>query len=397
MIQKLTFALLVLMAAGTSVQAQKKASARQVAKEQKAMLAAKEQGLRSINLNSAQTIVDFLASDELEGREAGQPGGRIAARYVAAWLREIGIAPLSQMAVPALAPMAVTDVAATPAPDAPATPAPNTGAPIAICPRNPYSPLEVYYQPFGAVARERQQRHARWQVHPDSIALLKQATHRTLRMYNVLGYIPGQRADEYVIVGAHFDHLGIDPSLAYDPIYNGADDNASGVQAVLQIARAFVASGRQPLRTVIFALWDGEEKGLLGSQHFVQNFPAIEQVKGYLNFDMIGRNNKPENPRHVVYFYTEAHPKFEQWLRRDVAEYNLPIDPFYRPWDRPIGGGDNGSFAKRDIPIIWYHTDGHPDYHQPSDHADRLNWEKVIGITQAAYLNMWDLANEEEF
>ena len=139
---------------------------------------------------------------------------------------------------------------------------------------------------------------------------------------------------------------------------------------MLQIAKAFVVSGQQPERNVIFAFWDGEEKGLLGSKYFVQECPFINQVKGYLNFDMIGRNNQPQNPKHVVYFYTEA---------------------------KPVGGSDNGSFAKAGIPIIWYHTDGHPDYHQPSDHADRLNWDKVVEISKASFLNVWNLANEKDY
>ena len=182
----------------------------------------------------------------------------------------------------------------------------------------------------------------------------------------------------------------VDPSLVQD-------DNASGVSAVLQIARAFLATGQKPLRTVIFAFWDGEEKGLLGSKYFVQSCPFISQVKGYLNFDMIGRNNKPEQPQHVVYFYTAAHPVFGDWLKQDIARYSLRLQPDYRAWDRPTGGSDNASFALCNIPIIWYHTDGHPDYHQPSDHTDRLNWEKMIEITKAAFLNAWNLANENKY
>ncbi len=213
-------------------------------------------------------------------------------------------------------------------------------------------------------------------------------------MRNVLAMIPGKNTKEYVIVGAHFDHLGIDPALDGDQIYNGADDNASGVSAVLQIARAFLASGQQPERNVIFAFWDGEEKGLLGSKYFVQTCPFVSQVKGYLNFDMIGRNNKPEQPKHVVYFYTAAHPSFGDWLKKDIKKYGLQLEPDYRAWDNPVGGSDNGTFAKAGIPIIWYHTDGHPDYHQPSDHADRLNWDKIVEITKASFLNMWKMANE---
>ncbi|MBW9202382.1 M20/M25/M40 family metallo-hydrolase [Bacteroidales bacterium SW292] len=312
----------------------------------------KEKGLQSINQDKAEAIVEFLADDELLGREAGQPGSRIVARYLASELKEAGIAPL-----------------------------PGTTA---------------YYQPFEACAVERQQK-GRWQVHPDSLARLKQGTHRSLKLNNILGWIPGERTDEYVIIGAHFDHIGYDPTLAGDQIYNGADDNASGVSAALQIARAFAASGKKPLRNVIFAFWDGEEKGLLGSKYFVQTCPFVKQIKGYLNFDMIGRNNNPDRPRHVVYFYTESHPAFGQWLKDDIKEYGLKLEPDYRAWDRPIGGSDNGSFALQEIPIIWYHTDGHPDYHQPGDHAERINWEKLTDITRAAFLNMWNLANEKTY
>ena len=205
--------------------------------------------------------------------------------------------------------------------------------------------------------------------------------------------IPGKKTDEYVVVGAHYDHVGKDLTLEGDQIYNGADDNASGTSAALQIAKAFVESGVQPERNVIIAFWDGEELGELGSKYFVQTCPFIGQVKGYLNFDMIGRNNKPDHPSYVVYFYTQAHPAFEQWLRGDIQKYHFNLDPNYRAWDKPIGGSDNGSFAVKDIPIIWYHTDGHPDYHQPGDEASKINYPKVVDITRAAFLNAWNLAN----
>ena len=310
-----------------------------------------EKGLQSINRTSAEAIVEFLADDELQGREAGLHGSRVAARYIVSRLKQDGIRPLDE---------------------------------------------NGYYQSFEACSKERQQRR-RWQVHPDSVAILKQGTHRSLKMNNVLAYIPGRRSDEYVIIGAHFDHLGVDETLANDKIYNGADDNASGVSAVLQIAHAFILSGQKPLRNVIFAFWDGEEKGLLGSKYFVQHCPFLKQVKSYLNFDMIGRNNKPERPQHVVYFYTAAHPVFGDWLKQDIVRYNLQLQPDYRSWDNPVSGSDNASFALSDIPIIWYHTDGHPDYHQPSDHAASLNWEKIVEITKASFLNSWILANESNY
>ena len=310
-----------------------------------------KKGLETINRASAEAHIGFLASDELQGREAGYLSGRIAGQYIVAYLKTLGLQPL-------------------------------------------YG--DSFFQPFEAYRKERQ-RKARYQVHPDSIALLKKEVHQKLSLRNVLAKIEGKNPNEYVIVGAHYDHLGLDPLLDGDQIYNGADDNASGVAAVLQIARAFLATGVQPERTVIFAFWDGEEKGLLGSEYFVQSCSFVKQIKGYLNFDMIGRNNDESRPRHVVYFYTEAHPVFGDWLKNDIKEYGLKLEPNYRPWDRPVGGSDNASFAERDIPVIWYHTDGHPDYHLPSDHADRINWEKTVDITKASFLNMWNLVNEEKY
>lgn len=310
---------------------------------------AKEKGMVSINEQSAEAYITFLASDALQGREAGKPGGEIAAEYLKSILMDIGIKPLG----------------------------------------------ESYFQPFEAYSRERQKR-TRYTVHPDSIHKYKaENTFRKLYMQNVLGYIEGKRKDEFIIIGAHYDHLGIDDALAGDKIYNGADDNASGVSAVLQIAKAFVESGEKPLRSVIFAFWDGEELGLLGSEYYMLTCKEYSRIKAYLNFDMVGRNKDENKPRHVDYFYTEAHPSFGEWLRNDIETYNLRIEPVYRPWDNPMGGSDNGSFAKRNIPIIWYHTDGHADYHQPSDHTDKINWDKLVEITKAAYLNAWNLANIE--
>ena len=309
-----------------------------------------ERALNTINRSSAEATINFLASDELQGREAGFHGSRVTSEYIVSLLQWMGVSPLA----------------------------------------------DSYFQPFDAYRKERQKK-GRLEVHPDSIAKLKQEVHQKLTMRNVLGMIPGKNTKEYVIVGAHFDHLGIDPVLDGDQIYNGADDNASGVSAVLQIARAFLASGQQPERNVIFAFWDGEEKGLLGSKYFVQTCSFLSQIKGYLNFDMIGRNNKPQQPKQVVYFYTAVHPVFGDWLKEDIRKYGLQLEPDYRAWENPIGGSDNGSFAKVGIPIIWYHTDGHPDYHQPSDHADRLNWDKIVEITKASFLNMWKMANEKSF
>ena len=309
-----------------------------------------KKGLETINRENAEAYIGFLASDALRGREAGTQWGKIAGEYIVSNLKTLGVKPL----------------------------------------------YDSYYQPFEAYSKERQKK-GRWQVHPDSIALLKQEVHRKLEMNNILCKIDGKNPNEFVVVGAHYDHLGFDPALEGDNIYNGADDNASGVSAVLQLVKAFLATGVRPERTVIFAFWDGEEKGLLGSEYFVQTFPGISEVKGYLNYDMIGRNADESNPGYLMYFYTEAHPVFGDWLKDSVEKYGLDLAPDYRAWDRPVGGSDNASFALRDVPVIWYHTAGHPDYHMPGDHTDRINWNKIVDITKASFISAWNLANEKEY
>lgn len=307
-----------------------------------------DKGYASINKATAEAHIGFLASDELQGREAGYPSGKIAAAYIEACLRSMGLQPWDG---------------------------------------------ESYRQPFDAYRKERQKR-GRYTVNPDSIESIRgEKAWQRLPLTNVLARIEGNNPDEIVVIGAHFDHLGVDPLLDGDKIYNGADDNASGVAAVLQIARAFVESGVRPERTVIFALWDGEEKGLLGSEYFMQTWEDPSKIKGYLNFDMIGRNNDESRPEHVVYFYTASHPAFGDWLRSDIQTRGLKLQPDYRAWDNPVGGSDNASFAKRGVPVIWYHTDGHPDYHMPSDHSDLINYDKTVDISRAAFLNLWNLAN----
>lgn len=255
----------------------------------KKVKAAMRAAMNSISVEAARAHIGFLASDCLQGRKAGENGSRVAAAYIESMLRQYGIRPLNA----------------------------------------------EYRQPFDITLK------FTWKK--DSV---------NMKLANVIGMIPGRKSDEYVIVGAHFDHVGIGTPVDGDSIYNGADDNASGVSAVLQIARAFAESGIQPERNVIFAFWDGEELGLHGSAYFVRTCPFLDKIKGYLNFDMIGRNNKPDIPQYVVYFYSDTKPVFGEWLKHDIAEYGLRLIPDYRPSDKSIGGSDNVSFARKDIPII---------------------------------------------
>lgn len=280
-----------------------------------------ERGYRTILSADAQVFVEMLASDSLQGRNAGDEGGRMAAEYIVSLLGEWGIKPLGK---------------------------------------------DGYLQSFTV----------------DGCA-----------MNNILAVIPG-KSDEYVIVGAHYDHVGIGVAVDGDSCYNGADDNASGVSAVLQIARAVKKMRKTPERGIIFAFWDGEEKGLLGSRHFVENCPFLSHVSAYMNFDMIGRG-PVNNPKHLTYFYTASYPSFGEWLKEDMPVRGFSFVPDYRAWENPTGGSDNAWFAKNGIPIVWYHTEGHPDYHRPSDTADKIDYEKMTDITRAAFLCTWRLANEK--
>ncbi len=310
-----------------------------------------ECGYRSITSKQAENYVGFLSDDLLQGRDAGTHGGQVAALYIISLLKEWNIKPFIG-----------TD----------------------------------YCQPFDAVHILTSYRNG-WEINPDTVAkFVEQGTGDVRRMNNVLAVVPGKLNDEFVIIGAHYDHLGMSHDNVKDRCYNGADDNASGVSAVLQIAKAISLSGEPPMRTIIFAFWDGEEKGLLGSKYFVSNWQEHSQIKAYMNFDMVGRG-PVDNPCYMKYFFTKSYPAFEDWLREDMEQYDLNLVPDYYAMEKPVGGSDNDSFARVGVPVVWYHTDGHPDFHRPSDSSDKINYKKLLDVTRAAYLCAWRMANETQY
>ena len=303
-------------------------------------------GVATINRSTAEAHVEFLASDALEGRESGTKAGYIAGEYIIAVLKQLGATPLIG---------------------------------------------NNFAQPFEAYSWER--RNAGFTIDHSRIEEIKKHPHRVAKMRNILAKIEGKNPEEIIVIGAHYDHLGCDPMLVGDKIFNGADDNASGVQAVLQIIRAFIATGEQPERTVIFALWDGEERGLLGSTYFVNNFPEMNKVKGYMNFDMIGRNNMEERPKHFNLLYSQQDSLFAHWLKKDIEEHTLDLDPNYVTSEDFNGGSDQVPFFKAGAKIVWYQTGAQPDFHMPTDETNRLNWDKMVEITKAAFLCLWKMAN----
>lgn len=219
------------------------------------------------------------------------------------------------------------------------------------------------------------------------------ANTKTLKLRNVLGMIEGENKEEIVIVGAHYDHLG-----KYNGyIFNGADDNGSGVVAVTTIAKAFIESGVKPYRTIIFALWDGEERGLLGSRSFIEKSEEMDKTLLYLNFDMVGRNGSPDSPGNkVAMIYTKAYNVLVETSKEHINNFDLNLDVNFSGVDKPEGGSDNSGFAKKDVPIFWFHTGGHTDYHKASDHVELINWQKLEDIIKLSYLNIWEFANNPE-
>ncbi|MDF1516750.1 MAG: M28 family metallopeptidase [Lutibacter sp.] len=285
-----------------------------------------------------KTHLYIIASDEFEGRNTGEPGQKLAAEYIKDFYITRGIA----------------------------------------------SPLggNNYFQTIST-------EHLRPNLKPSE---------------NVVAFIKGSLyPDEILVVSAHYDHLGMDKEGG---IYNGADDDGSGTVAVMAIAEAFqnaVEEGNGPKRSILFLHITGEEKGLLGSKYYV-NFPIfpLKNTVSNLNIDMIGRSDEA-NEKDPNYIYligsdklsTELHNLSEEMnnkftkLKLDYT-YNLDSDPnrfYYR--------SDHYSFAKNNIPVIFYFNGTHENYHRISDTPDKINYELLAKRTQLVFYTAWEIANKE--
>lgn len=209
---------------------------------------------------------------------------------------------------------------------------------------------------------------------------------------NVVGMIEGENKNEFIVVGAHYDHLG-----KYNGyIFNGADDNGSGTVGVMSIARALKASGKKPAKTIIFAAWTAEERGLLGSDYFVKSFAGVNRIALDLNLDMIGRSSVTDSVGNKCgMMYTKAYKGFQDLSQKKVKEYGLNLDVKYSASERPSGGSDYAPFAEKDVPVISLMAAMHPDYHQPSDEVTKIGWKKMEQIIKLGYLNIYELANSD--
>jgi Zn-dependent M28 family amino/carboxypeptidase len=228
-----------------------------------------------------------------------------------------------------------------------------------------------------------------------SVAFKTTVNSEIVKARNVLGIIEGEKKDEFIVVGGHYDHLGKHDGW----IWNGADDNASGTVGVMTIAKAFMATGKKPEKSIIFAAWTGEEKGLFGSKYFVKDAQEKDMnVVLNLNYDMIARNPKGDTLENKAGMtYTEANEGIEELTKKNVDKYGVNLDISYRPSKNPRGGSDHAPFAEVGIPIFYFMAAMHPDYHQPSDELSKINWEKMTNIIRIGFLNTWELANSDEY
>lgn len=253
--------------------------------------------------------VGFLASDTLEGRQAGTRGGHAAAAYLVSELKRIGL------------------------------------------------------QPAGTVPNDFRQHFGR-------------------NYANVLAKLPGsdpQLSQEVVLIGAHYDHVGYGNSSnsfgPYGQIHNGADDNASGVAILLLLAERLAQAA--PSRTIIWAFWDAEEAGLLGSRHWVRS-PTIdrERLKMAINLDMVGRLR--DDTVNVMGWRTAA------GLRSRLVEANR-VNLQFRFEPNVTDDSDHHAFYSVRIPVLHFDTGKHDDYHRPSDDAEKLNYagmQRIAGLVE---------------
>ncbi|GAB4049749.1 M20/M25/M40 family metallo-hydrolase [Spirosoma litoris] len=258
--------------------------------------------------------INTLASDKMQGRGTGSAENAKAARYIEKHFKKYGLKPLG---------------------------------------------TDGYYQSFTAKVRR--------VVVPDSLR----------KAANVIGFLDNE-APYTIVVGAHYDHLGLGrqgsslDSLPQGKIHNGADDNASGVAGLLELAQYFAKNGVKEPYNVLFMAFGAEELGLQGSRYFLNN-PTLPLDK--LNFmvcmDMIGRYNPERGVGIGGYGTSDTWPIVFKGAESSIKFFT----------DRAgNGGSDNAAFYAKQIPVLFFHTGGHPDYHRPSDDPEKIdaNAEEAI-------------------
>lgn len=198
---------------------------------------------------------------------------------------------------------------------------------------------------------------------------------KSINAINLLGYIQG-KSDNVIVISAHYDHIGVNQN----DVYNGADDNASGVAGLLHLAKYF--TNNKPNNSIIFAFFDGEEMGLRGAKYFVENTPiALSKIKLNINMDMISHNDKQELYAVGTFKYPELKPYFV------TTNPNLKVlfghDDPKLGHDDWTNQSDQGAFNVKNIPFIYFGVEDHKDYHKVTDEYKNINQTFFIDAVKA--------------
>jgi len=286
--------------------------------------------------NKIREDVIFLADDKLEGRETGTKGEKEAAKYIAKRFEDLGLEPKG---------------------------------------------TKEYFQDFTFKPKSDPHQEVKYStVNTDS----------TVTGSNILGYI-NNNAERTIIIGAHYDHLGygIEGSLykgKEKAIHNGADDNASGVAVMLNLASKLKKTNKG--NNYLFMAFSGEEMGLLGSNYFVKNATIqLDSVNYMLNMDMVGRLKKDST---LAVYGVGTSPIFKQVINASNNKFKI-IEK-----ESGVGPSDHTSFYLTDIPVLHFFTGQHKDYHKPSDDSDLLNYEGMEAISNYIYDIVTDLDDNGE-
>lgn len=299
---------------------------------------------KSITEKELKEHLYIYASDEFEGRDTGEPGQKKAVEYLRNYYKSIGVEP---------------------------------------------GDLEGdYFQEMTLTMRGRRGQKP-----------------KTVETENVVAIIKGsEKPDEYVVITAHLDHVGVDDT----GIYNGADDDGSGTVALLEIAEAFKKAadkGKGPKRSIVFLHVTGEEKGLLGSAYYADNpiYP-LENTVVNLNVDMIGRIDPSRREKNRDYIYligsdhdsVDLHKLSEQTNAESV---NMTLDYRFNDKNDPnrfYYRSDHYNFAKNGIPIIFYFTGTHADYHKITDTPDKIEYDLLEMRSRLIFYTAWNIANRDK-
>jgi hypothetical protein len=216
---------------------------------------------------------------------------------------------------------------------------------------------------------------------------------------NVVAMLPGSDPvlrDEYVVLSAHYDHVGVGAPVNGDSIYNGADDNGSGTSVLLEVARALALMDEAPRRSVVFVHVSGEEKGLLGSQWFVDH-PTIDldRAVANINADMVGGDAHPDTLVVIGKDYSTLGPLVDR-INQGMPELNLVTSDDLWPEQRFFFRSDQFHFMRKEIPSLFFFTGVHECYHQPCDTVEFVDHDKAARVARLLLHSVLAIANQDE-